>query len=126
MKIQEVDLIYIPGQRITSQKQSGRKNYSHRERTKNGVADYNGSGFKQELIPSKLKISAIDENGNEIFEDIKDQILESFNRQKLTESFVNKLEDRLNNIPEIVCEKSSSGNLVLSESTLQQIKKKIK
>lgn len=126
MKIQDIDLIYIQGRSPSSQGIKGKINYPHKERTKNGSAIYNGLGYKREYIPATLRISAIDENENEIFYDIKKHILESFDRKNLSEPFVNKLEDALNGVPEVVCEKDIYGNLIFSKNTLIQVKKIIK
>jgi len=87
MKIQDIDLMYVPGQSITSQNQSGKKNYYHSERVEEGVAEYNGGGFKQEQRYAKLKILAINENKVEILIDVKSQILEAFDRKKLLNLF---------------------------------------
>jgi len=118
-KLHDLEILNIPGEYYYEQKIKGKKNYLHTY----GNLHYNGCGGKQTFIGSKLLLYGVDENDQEVQIPIKNEILQTFNRDKITESFANKVESALPK--EITICKDDDGRYYLSKESCRIIYRKI-
>ena len=89
--INSPELLYIQGDYSYKQGIRGGKNFEHIDRNKH----YNGSGGEQIYTASKLNLYGITGEKQEIRISVKDEILKTFDRSKLNETFVDKLQEKM-------------------------------
>ncbi|MBU3100700.1 MULTISPECIES: hypothetical protein [Clostridium] len=117
--LHDLEILYIPGEYYYGQKINGKKNYLHTCRN----LHYNGCGGKQTFIGSKLLLYGVDENNQEVQIPIKNEILQTFNRNKITEFFASKVESALPK--EVTICKNDDGRYCLSKDSCRIIYRKI-
>ncbi|WP_294338827.1 hypothetical protein [uncultured Clostridium sp.] len=91
MKLTNLNLLYIPGDRIYRQGVKGKNNYQHQS----GRNRYNGYGGQDEFTAAQLILAGIDKEGQVREFDIKRCVLDVSGRKKLGNKFVNKLKSNL-------------------------------
>ena len=106
-----LSLHYTPGERDYQQRIRGKKNYQH---TEYGHA-YNGYGGVENFTPSTLTLTGTTESGATISVPIKSDILDLFDRERLSVSFVSKLNDSLPDTIEVYADRSP-GQVLPPES----------
>lgn len=115
IKLKRVEIFYVQGTHQYNKGISGKFNYEHMYKNKK----YNGCGGEHVFTSSKLYLYGITDNNKEIKLSIKNDILKTFNRNKLSDSFTSKLES---NLPDIVTlEPDKSEQYHLSKESCRQI-----
>ncbi len=115
IKLIDMELLYIPGDYSYNQRIRGRKNYEH----SSGNEYYNGCGGKQVFTGSKLTMYGVTDDNKEIGVSVKSDILQTFARNKLNESFINKLQNNMPNSVEL--EQDETGSYHLSRESCIEI-----
>lgn len=120
MIIKELEVLYVPGNMWYQDGIKGYKNYEHTEYNNSIKESYNGGGKVYKTRPSSLTLYGLDENNKEIGPiNIKEDILIAFERQKLSEKFVQNLIEKLPNTLEI--ENDEFGKIILTNESIKSV-----
>lgn len=119
INLTELGLLYIPGSYSYNQGISGRKNFEHTR----GNKHYNGCGGEQVFTSSKLNLYGVTDDNQEMGLSIKNDILKIFDRSKLNDSFVSKIQEKMPKTVEI--EMDENGGCHLSKQSCLEIFKAI-
>lgn len=115
VELNQLEIVYIPGTYVYNQRIKGKYNYEHSYGNKN----YNGCGGEQVFTSSKLNLYGVKDDNKEMQVSIKNDILKTFNREKLSDDFVGKLEANMPNI--ITVEQDESDLYHLSKESCREI-----
>lgn len=115
LEIRQLKVIYTPGSYVYNKGIKGRYNYPHSYKNK----IYNGCGGEQVFTSSNLNLYGTTNDEKQVQTSIKHDILKTFNRKKLSENFVEKLELQMPDT--VILEKDESGEYHLSKGSCKEI-----